>query len=55
MEELTANSGEPTSKKGDKEVSYTEVSSVYPKYDSGYTFHFGSDGLINSVEIEWIP
>ena len=55
LDELTANSGEPTAKSGNRELSYTVVSTKYPKYDSGYTFYFDNEDVINGVIMEWVP
>ncbi|MCR4796339.1 MAG: hypothetical protein K5898_14435 [Ruminococcus sp.] len=54
MDDLTANSGEPTGKDHDS-IQYTKVSDLYPEGDSGYDFRFKADGGLNSVFITWIP
>jgi hypothetical protein len=49
---LVENSGEPNYE--DHGYNYKVVSDETPRYDSGYRFSFGSDGL-SHLEMTWIP
>ena len=56
-DELTANSGEPTYKKGEAGFFYTETSTVFTDEERsiGFSFDNNTDWTIVSVSMTWTP